>query len=177
MLKQKRMRILPIVLLLSLLGWVSACAQSEEKRVTATGHKGAAKGFPANGRVEKTDAEWKRILPRAQYEVTRQGGTERPGTSKLLGIKEKGVYQCADCSLPLFASGTKFESGTGWPSFWAPVNEQNVVVAGDNSLGMVRNEVICARCDAHLGHVFDDGPEPTGLRYCMNGVALKFSKE
>ncbi len=171
------MRILPIILLLSLLGWVSACAQSKEKRMAATSHKGAAKGFPAGQRVEKTDAEWKRILPPEQYEVTRQGGTERPGTSKLLGIKEKGVYQCADCSLPLFASQTKFESGTGWPSFWAPVDERNVVVAGDNSLGMARDEVICARCDAHLGHVFDDGPEPTGLRYCMNGVALKFSKE
>lgn len=171
------MRILTIVLLLSLSGRVSACAQPKDKRVASTGHKGAAKGFPAGQRVEKTAAGWKRILPPEQYAVTRQGGTERPGTSPLLAIKEKGVYQCADCSLPLFASKTKFESGTGWPSFWAPVDEQNVVVTGDNSLGMSRDEVICARCDAHLGHVFDDGPPPTGLRYCMNGVALKFTKE
>ena len=171
------MRILSIVLFLSLSGWVGACAQSKEKPVAATSRKGAAKGFPADQRVEKTAAEWKRILPPEQYEVTRKGGTERPGTSKLLNIKEKGVYQCADCSLPLFASQTKFESGTGWPSFWAPVDEQNVVVADDNSYGMSRDEIFCARCDAHLGHVFDDGPKPTGLRYCMNGVALKFNKE
>ncbi len=171
------MRIISLVIVWSLFGWVSACAQSEEKRTTAGNSKGADKGFPAAERVEKTDAEWKQILPPEQYAVTRQGGTERPGTSQLLRIKEKGVYECADCSLPLFASKTKFESGTGWPSFWAPVNKQNVVVASDNSLGMVRDEVVCARCGAHLGHVFDDGPDPTGLRYCMNGIALKFRKK
>ncbi len=171
------MRICSLVLLLSLAVWVSACAQSKEKRVAAVNNKGASSPFPAAERVVKSDAEWKRILPPEQYEVTRQGGTERPGSSKLLGIKEKGVYQCADCSLPLFTSETKFESGTGWPSFWAPVKKENVVVASDKSFGMSRDEVFCARCEAHLGHVFDDGPEPTGLRYCMNGVAMKFSKE
>ncbi len=171
------MRIYSLVIIMSLSVWVNACAQSKEKKVAAVNLKGANSPFPAAERVVKSDAEWKRILPPEQYAVTRQGGTERPGTSKLLDIKEKGIYQCADCSLPLFTSETKFESGTGWPSFWAPVKKENVVVASDNSFGMSRDEVLCARCDAHLGHVFEDGPKPTGLRYCMNGVALKFSKE
>jgi methionine-R-sulfoxide reductase len=145
--------------------------------VEAVNNKGASSAFPAAGRVVKTDAEWKQILPREQYAVTRQGGTERPGTSKLLRIKEKGIYQGTGCSLPLFASETKFQSGTGWPSFRAPDKKENVVVAIDNSFGMSRDEVLCARCDAHLGHVFHDGPKPTRLRYCMNGVAMKFSKQ
>jgi methionine-R-sulfoxide reductase len=128
-------------------------------------------------KIVKTDAEWKRILTPKQYEVTRQGGTEAPYSSPLNKIKAKGVFACVCCSLPLFSSETKFESNTGWPSFYQAINKVNVGEKIDNSLPETRTEVICNRCDAHLGHVFDDGPEPTGLRYCMNGVALKFIKE
>jgi peptide-methionine (R)-S-oxide reductase len=170
------MRIRTIIISLCLSVWGNACAQSGEKVAGDIHAKGTRTGFPAAERVEKTDAEWKRILPPEQYAVTRQKGTERPGSSPLLRNKEKGIYQCADCSLPLFESRTKFESGTGWPSFWAPVSKQHVVIATDIGFGMVRDEVVCARCGAHLGHVFTDGPKPTGLRYCMNGIALKFSK-
>ena len=128
-------------------------------------------------KVVKTDAEWKRILTPKQYEVTRKGGTEAPYSSPLNNIKKKGVFACVCCSLPLFSSKTKFESGTGWPSFYAPINKINVGEKVDASLAAeTRTEVLCNRCDAHLGHVFDDGPKPTGLRYCMNGVALKFIK-
>ncbi len=129
------------------------------------------------GRVVKTDAEWKRILTPEQYDVARQKGTEAPGSSPLLNVHETGVFECVCCDLPVFSSKTKFESGTGWPSFYAPIAKQNVREEVDKSLGETRTEVLCARCDAHLGHVFDDGPKPTGLRYCMNGVALKFVKK
>lgn len=127
-------------------------------------------------RVIKSDEEWKRILTRDQYFITRQAGTEAPYSSPLLNIHESGTFACVCCDLALFSSKTKFESGTGWPSFWAPIDKRNVLERTDNSLGETRTEVLCARCDAHLGHVFDDGPMPTGLRYCMNGLALKFTR-
>jgi peptide-methionine (R)-S-oxide reductase len=123
--------------------------------------------------VTHTDAEWRKLLTPAQYAVLRQADTERPFTSPLLNEHRRGDFCCAGCGLHLFSSATKFESGTGWPSFWKPLD--NVVVTKeDRSLGMVRTEVLCRRCGGHLGHVFDDGPPPTGLRYCMNGLALTF---
>jgi methionine-R-sulfoxide reductase len=128
-------------------------------------------------KIVKTDAEWKSILTPEQYHITREKGTEAPYTSPLNDIHEKGIFECVSCSLPLFSSRTKFDSHTGWPSFWAPIAKVNVREEVDNSLGVTRTEVLCNRCDAHLGHVFDDGPEPTGLRYCMNGVAMKFVKK
>jgi len=122
----------------------------------------------------KTDAEWKALLKPDQYAVLRRAGTERPHSSPLNQEKRAGTYSCAACALPLFASGTKFESGTGWPSFWKPL-DQAVVEEIDRSLFMTRTEVLCRRCGGHLGHVFTDGPRPTGLRYCMNGIALNFA--
>lgn len=127
-------------------------------------------------RVEKSDEEWRAVLSEEEFEITRRQGTERPFSSPLEANEEKGVYYCICCANPLFFSETKFHSGTGWPSFWKPLSSKSVAVAMDNSHGMTRDEVSCARCGAHLGHVFDDGPKPTGLRYCMDGVALHFEK-
>jgi peptide-methionine (R)-S-oxide reductase len=124
--------------------------------------------------VTHSDAEWRKLLTPEQYEVLRQQGTERAFTSPLNDEHHKGVFTCAGCALPLFSSSTKFDSGTGWPSFWRPL-EHAVIEHQDLSFGMARTEVLCSRCGSHLGHVFDDGPPPTGLRYCMNGVALHFS--
>jgi peptide-methionine (R)-S-oxide reductase len=123
--------------------------------------------------VTHTDAEWRKLLTPAQYDVLRQEGTEAPESSKLDHVFAKGRYDCAGCALPLFASDTKFDSGTGWPSFFKPLDGA-VGTRSDSSLMMERTEVHCSRCGGHLGHVFDDGPKPTGLRYCMNGVALTF---
>jgi peptide-methionine (R)-S-oxide reductase len=123
--------------------------------------------------VVHSDAEWRKLLTPVQYAVLRQSATERPFTSSLLNEHRHGTFACAGCELGLFSSDTKFESGTGWPSFWAPLDKA-VGTEQDTTLGMVRSAVHCERCGGHLGHVFDDGPKPTGLRYCMNGVALTF---
>lgn len=172
-------------------GFIFGCGK-QSPAVAASGNAKPSKGGPvtlvefsddgkrlrtvALPKVVKTEAEWRKQLSPDSFVVTRQEGTERAYTGSLLNVHDKGVFRCICCGTALFDAATKFESGTGWPSFWQPIARENVSEHEDRSFGMVRTAVECARCDAHLGHVFDDGPRPTGLRYCMNSVAMTFSK-
>ncbi len=171
-----------IVLLALMANVLISCAQPAKQTAAV---KAKTQGMTNNlypdtswtTKVEKTNEEWKKLLTADQYHITREQGTERPYSSEYYENHETGIYYCVSCKNPLFSSATKFNSGTGWPSYYAPYSSKSVNVSTDNSAGMTRDEISCQRCDAHLGHVFNDGPKPTGLRYCMDGVALLFQKE
>ncbi len=163
-----------LVFLVNRTARTAAAAVDVQANIGRPATRPATENLPPVGKIEKTDAEWKKELTDKQFYILRQSGTEKPFSSELLKVHQPGTFVCAACGNPLYAESTKFESGTGWPSFYEPLPGGRVGVAQDNSLGMSRDEVFCARCGGHLGHVFRDGPAPTGLRYCMDGDAMKF---
>lgn len=180
--KNLKIQFLAFVLLSFLL---TSCSQNPKLNTKETAQVAEAKLVKVKQEIQdskiekvvKTKEEWKAQLTKQEYYILREKGTERSFSGDLLKNKEKGIYTCAGCELPLFHSDTKFKSGTGWPSYYQPIKAANIIEEVDNKYGWNRTEVLCARCDGHLGHVFDDGPQPTGLRYCINSVSLNFVKE
>lgn len=168
------------LIILSLFAFTfQACSYSQtakKDKMESTDKKNPVYSNTDSSQVNLSDEEWQKVLPKDVYYVARQKGTERPWTSPYETLKDKGTYYCAVCGNALFVSDTKFESGCGWPSFYQPISKGSIIYAPDNTHGMSRTEVMCGRCKSHLGHVFDDGPPPTGLRYCINGVVLDFKK-
>ncbi len=175
------MKKLALYQLLAALVFFSSCSSSQNNASNKNSNMSDTTKNPVysktdTSKVTKTEEEWKKILPQDLYYIARLKGTERPWSSKLENFYETGTYYCAACGNALFKSDTKFDSGCGWPSFYEPISKTSIIYTSDNSHGMKRTEVQCGRCEAHLGHVFDDGPPPTGLRYCINGVVLDFEK-
>jgi|GEM_PF-63919 len=174
--KERKYLRLPALCMLLVSSWAISCqtASSQQEKANVTYIDSTLLQPDKHGKVRLTDDQWKKILSPQAFAILRKKQTEFPYTGDLLKNKKTGTYVCGGCGLPLFSSATKFESGTGWPSFFKGINPKNITEIKDNTHGMSRTEVVCSRCDGHLGHVFDDGPAPTGLRYCMNSVALKF---